>query len=109
MAWIIVDKPSRGVAPDGFMSSSGDGFDTHTRGDGFFAPDGTWTPVVMGWDTWVLVPNPSMGTPVRGARTSTTARGGATKIPVRGVWADTGDGWTIVFVPLTSCTGVPIR
>jgi hypothetical protein len=59
MTWTLIDKPSRGVAPDGFMSSGGDGFDSRTHTDGFFAPDGTWTPVSVNDLVWALIGEPS--------------------------------------------------
>jgi len=58
-AWSLMAKPSRGAAPDGFMDDSGDGFFARPHTDGFFASDGTWTPLYNKWHTWTLINKPS--------------------------------------------------
>jgi len=58
--WTLVAKPSRGTAPDGFMySGTSDGFEARPHTDGFFAPDGTWTPVIVKNVVWALVAKPT--------------------------------------------------
>jgi hypothetical protein len=96
--WTTISKPSRGVAPDGFMSSSGDGFDARPHTDGFFAPDGTWTPISVSALTWALVGKPSIGTTVRGALASPSIRGAVTSTGVRGARTNLGGN---VWIPVT--------
>lgn len=60
MTWTLVAKPTGGAIPDGFIvEGSSDGAYANNTGDGFLAPDGTWTPVGNKWTTWTTINKPS--------------------------------------------------
>ena len=59
VTWSAVAKPSPGTAPDGFLSDGNDGFYSRPHTDGFFSPDGVWTPVVVENVVWALVGKPT--------------------------------------------------
>ena len=99
MAWSLIAKPVRGAAPDGFLvSGAEDGFEAREHTDGFFTPDGDWTPVVNESDTWSLIAAPSPAAAESGAYTSTLEVGAVTETEDAGALTDTGGGWTLVIV-----------
>lgn len=59
-AWSAIAKPVRGATTDGIMvDGTRDGAYAPMRGDGFYASDGDWTPVVMDIDAWAAIGKPS--------------------------------------------------